>query len=117
MERLSKNPNPNTTMNIAKMLKQAQQMQGKMQAAQEELSQRPVEASAGGGKVKVTGTAAGDITGIQIDPAVIAAGDVEMVEDLVLTGVRSCLDEGRRVMAEEMKKITGGLGLPPGMGF
>lgn len=104
-------------MNIAKMLKQAQQMQGKMQATQEELTQRPVEASAGGGKVKVTGTAAGDITSIRIDPAVIAAGDVEMVEDLMLTGVRSCLDEGRRVMAEEMKKITGGLGMPLGMGF
>lgn len=104
-------------MNIAKMLKQAQQMQGKMQAAQEELSQRPVEAGAGGGKVKVTGTAAGEITSIRIDPSVVSAEDVEMLEDLVLTGVRNCLEEGRRVMADEMKKITGSLGLPPGMGF
>lgn len=104
-------------MNIAKMLKQAQQMQGKMQAAQEELSQRVVEVSAGGGKVKVSGTAAGDITLIKIDPVVVSAEDVEMLEDLVLTGVQSCVEEGRRIMAEEMKKITGGMGLPPGMGF
>ena len=104
-------------MNIAKMLKQAQQMQGKMQAAQEELSQREVETSVGGGKVTVTATAAGDVLSIKIDPAVIAAGDAEMVEDLVLTGVRSAIEKGREVMAAEMKKITGSLGLPPGMGF
>ena len=104
-------------MNIAKMLKQAQQMQGKMQAVQEELGQRQVEASAGGGKVKVVATAAGDIVSIHIDPTVVSAGDVEMLEDLVLTGVRQAIEEGRRVMADEMKKVTGAMGLPPGMGF
>ena len=104
-------------MNIAKMLKQAQQMQGKMQAAQEELSQREVQSSAGGGKVKVTATAAGDVLSIKIDPSVVAAGDVEMVEDLVLTGVRQAIEDGRRIMADEMKKISGSLGLPPGLGF
>lgn len=104
-------------MNIAKMLKQAQQMQGKMQAVQEELGQRQVEASAGGGKVKVVATAAGDIVSIHIDPTVVSADDVEMLEDLVLTGVRQAIEEGRRVMADEMKKVTGSMGLPPGLGF
>jgi hypothetical protein len=104
-------------MNIAKMLKQAQQMQGKMQSAQEELSQRTVEASAGGGKVKVTATAAGDVLSISIDPSVVSPDDVEMLEDLVLTGVRQAIAEGRKIMADEMKKISGSLGLPPGLGF
>ena len=74
-------------MNIAKMLKQAQQMQGKMQAAQEELGKREVHASAGGGKVKVTATAAGDVLAISIDPSVVTPDDVEMLEDLVLAAV------------------------------
>lgn len=104
-------------MNIAKMLKQAQQMQGKMQSAQEELSQRTLEVSVGGGKVKVTGTAAGDILSISIDPSVVSAEDVEMLEDLVLSGVRQAIEEGRNIMSSEMKKITGSLGLPPGLGL
>lgn len=104
-------------MNIQKMLKQAQQMQGKMQAAQEELSKQEVSASVGGGKVAVTATAAGDVLSIKIDPSVIDPADPEMLEDLVLTGVRQAIEEGRRVMAAEMSKITGGMGLPPGLGF
>jgi nucleoid-associated protein EbfC len=104
-------------MNIAKMLKQAQEMQGKMQSMQEELSKREVEASAGGGKVVVRATAAGDVLAIHIDPSVVNADDTELLEDLVLTGVRQAIAEGRRLMGEEMKKVTGGLGLPPGLGL
>ncbi len=104
-------------MNIAKMLKQAQQMQQKMGEAQDQLSKREVEATAGGGKVVVRATAAGDILSIRIDPSVVNADDTEILEDLVLTGVRQALDEGRKIMAAEMKKISGGLGLPPNLGF
>ncbi len=104
-------------MNINKMLKQAQQMQTKMQAAQEELSKREVTSSVGGGKVSVTATAAGDVLSIKIDSAVIDPEDPEMLEDLVLSGVRQAIEEGRRIMAEEMGKITGGMGMPPGLGM
>ncbi|MBP7949380.1 MAG: YbaB/EbfC family nucleoid-associated protein [Verrucomicrobiales bacterium] len=104
-------------MNIAKLMKQAQQMQAKVQAAQEELSQKTVESSVGGGKVTVVATAAGDVLSIKIDPAVVDPGDVELLQDLVLSGVRQAIEEGRQLAAAEMGKVTGGMGLPPGMGF
>lgn len=104
-------------MNIAKMMKQAQKMQSDMQTMQSDLANRTVEAAVGGGKVTVTATAAGDITGIRIDPAVVDPKETELLEDLILTGVRQALDKGKALAAEEMKKITGGMGLPPGMGF
>jgi len=99
------------------MMKQAQKMQKDMASAQAALADRTVEATSGGGKVHVTATAAGDIKSIRIDPSVVDPADVEMLEDLVLTGVRQALAEGRRVAESEMKKITAGMGLPPGMGF
>ena len=104
-------------MDLSKMMKQAQKMQKDMATTQAALASRPVEATAGGGKVTVTATAGGDITGIRIDPSVVDASDVEMLEDLILTGVRAALTEGRKVAEAEMKKVTAGMGLPPGMGF
>jgi DNA-binding YbaB/EbfC family protein len=98
-------------MNIQKMMKQAQQMQGKMQEAQAELGEREVEVSAGGDKVKVVANCAGDILSIKIDPLVVDPEDVEILEDLVLSGVKQAIEEGRKVMEEEMKKITGGMGM------
>ena len=103
-------------MNIAKMMKQAQQMQSDMQNVQAELAARTVEASVAG-KVHVTVNGAGDVLSIRIDPSVVNAEDVEMLEDLVLTGVRQAIEKGREMAAGEMKKVTAGLGLPPGMGF
>jgi nucleoid-associated protein EbfC len=104
-------------MDLSKMLKQAQKMQKDMAATQAALAERTVEATAGGGKVTVTATAAGDITAIRIDPSVVDASDVEMLEDLILTGVRNALNEGRKIAEGEMKKATAGMSLPPGMGF
>ena len=98
-------------MNIAKMMKQAQQMQGKMQQAQAELGEREVEASVGGDKVKVVANCAGDVLSIKIDPQIIDPEDAEILEDLVLAGVKQAIEQGRDVMAEEMKKITGGMGM------
>ena len=99
------------------MLKQAQKMQKDMAVTQAALAGRTVEATAGGGKVTVTATAGGDITGIRIDPSVVDPADVEMLEDLILTGIRGALAEGRKVAESEMKKVTAGMALPPGMGF
>ncbi len=104
-------------MNIQKMLKQAQQMQAKMQEAQEEIAAREFEVTAGGGKITVKATGAGDILGIKISKDVVDPNDVEMLEDLILTGVQKAIAEGRAIMQAEMGKVSGGMGLPPGMGF
>ncbi len=95
------------------MMKQAQQMQGKMQEIQAELAEREVEASAGGGKVTVTATCSGEVRSIKIAPEIVDPEDVEILEDLVLSGVKQAIDEGRKVMEEEMGKVTGGLGQMP----
>ena len=104
-------------MNIQKMMKQAQKMQEQMQKTQEELGQRTVEATAGGGKITVVASGAGDILSIKISKDVVDPNDVEMLEDLVLTGVQKAIEEGRALMQTEMGKITEGMGMPPGLGF
>jgi DNA-binding YbaB/EbfC family protein len=104
-------------MNIQKMLKQAQQMQTKMQEAQEEVSQKEIEVTAGGGKITVRANGAGDVLSIKISKDVVDPNDVEILEDLVLTGVQKAIQEARDLMQAEMGKLTGGMGLPPGMGF
>jgi nucleoid-associated protein EbfC len=104
-------------MNIQKMLKQAQKMQEQMAKTQEELAEREVEVTAGGGKVTVKANGAGDVLSIKISKDVVDPEDVEMLEDLVLSGVQKAIEEGRALMQAEMGKITGGMNLPPGMGF
>ncbi len=104
-------------MNIAKMMKQAQQMQKRMGEMQGELAGREVEASVAGGKVVVTANGAGDVLRIKIDPAVVDPEDVELLEDLVLSAVKQAIGQGKEMMQAEMSKLTAGLGLPPGLGF
>jgi len=99
-------------MNIQKLMKQAQQMQAGLAAKQEELSQRTVEASVGGGKVTVVSTCAGDVQSIKIDPSVVDPSDVEFLENLVLKGVQEAVNKGKEQAAAEMQKLTGGLGIP-----
>jgi DNA-binding YbaB/EbfC family protein len=104
-------------MNIAKMMKQVEQMQAKMQNLQADLAQQTVEESVGGGKVTVCANGGGDVLRIQIDPAVVDPEDVEMLEDLVLSGVRKAIESGKALAANEMAKVTKGMNLPPGMGI
>jgi len=104
-------------MNIQKMMKQAQQMQERMVAAQEELAEKTVEATAGGGKVTVVATGGGDVVSIKIAKEVVDPEDVEFLEDLILTAVKKAIEEGKAMAQAEMSKLTGGMGLPPGMGF
>jgi len=104
-------------MNIAKMMKQAQQMQKKMGQMQEALAEKDFEASVGGGKVTVVANGAGEVSSIKIDPSVVDPDDVEMLEDLVLSGVKQAIGQAKEESAAEMGKLTAGLGLPPGMGF
>ena len=98
--------------NMMKMMKQAAAMQKNMQKMQEELAERTVEFSAGGGMVNVV--AKGDITiqSIKIDPKVVDADDVEMLEDLVLAGVDGALKAAQEMVSTEMGKITAGMNLP-----
>ncbi len=106
-------------MNFNKMLKQAQKMQADAAKMQTDLSQKTVSASVGGGKVTVVATGAGDVVSIKISKDVVDPEDVEMLEDLVLSGVKQAIDEGKKMAESEMGKLTaglGGMGLP-GMGF
>jgi nucleoid-associated protein EbfC len=102
-------------MNLKKMMQQAAKMQEQMQAAQADLADKTVTATAGGGKVTVTANGAGDVLAIKIDPAVVDPADVEMLEDLVLSGVQKAIEEAKAMSQAEMGKLTAGLGLPPGM--
>src|SRR5215207_4495470 len=104
-------------MNIKKMMQQAAKMQEQMQSAQAELAEKTVTATAGGGKVTVVANGAGDVVSIKIDKSVVDPEDVEMLEDLILTGVQKAITEGKALAQSEMSKLTSGMGLPPGMGF
>ena len=99
-------------MNIAKLMKQAQQMQAGLAAKQEQLATQTVEASVGGGKVHVVATCAGDVISIKIDPSVVDPTDVEFLEELVLKGAQDAITRGKQTAADEMKKLTGGLNIP-----
>src|SRR5215213_8557459 len=104
-------------MDIKKMMKQAAKMQEQMAQAQAELADKQVTATAGGGKVTVVANGAGDVLSIKIDKAVVDPEDVEMLEDLILTGVKKAIEDGKALQQSEMSKLTAGMGLPPGLGF
>ncbi|HYR58261.1 MAG TPA: YbaB/EbfC family nucleoid-associated protein [Chthoniobacteraceae bacterium] len=104
-------------MNLKKMMQQAAKMQEQMQTAQAELADKTVTATAGGGKVTVVANGAGDVVSIKIDKSVVDPEDVEMLEDLILTGVQKAIAEGKDLAQSEMSKLTAGLGLPPGLGL
>jgi len=101
---------------LGKFLKQAQKMQEQMTKVQEELAQREVEASSGGGAVKAVAKCDGTIARIKIDPKVVDPKDVEMLEDLVLGAVKNALEVAKKTQTEEMNKVTAGMSLP-GMGM
>lgn len=98
-------------MNLNKLMKQAQKMQEQMAQTQAELEDKTVEVSAGGGKVKVVANGAGDVLSIKIDKTVIDPEDVEILEDMILSGVQQAITQGKELASGEMSKITGDLGL------
>ncbi len=104
-------------MNIQKMMKEAQKMQERLAKAQSDLANQSIDVSAGGGKVSLTVNGAGDITAIKISPDVVDPQDVEMLEDLVLSGIREAQEASRILQSETMGKVTGGLGGLPGLGI
>lgn len=104
-------------MNIMKMMKQVQQMQSGLAAAQEKLASQTVTTEGAGGKVKVTATCDGNIAELVIDPSIIDPSDAEFLQDLVMKTINDAILKGKETAAAEMKKLTGGLDLPPGMGL
>jgi DNA-binding YbaB/EbfC family protein len=99
-------------VNMMKLMKQAQAMQSNMQKLQAELAERTYEFSAGGGVVKAVAKGDMTIVSLHVDPKAVDPQDVEMLQDLVISAVNGALQLARDSAAEEMGKITGGLGLP-----
>lgn len=94
------------------LLKQAQQIHSKITQLQEEMAGRTVEASAGGGMVRIVMNGRQEVISIRIDPEVVNREDIEMLQDLVVAAVNEAIRKSQEMMAEEMKKITGGLAIP-----
>lgn len=100
---------------INKLMKQAMRAQQQAQELEAALASRTVEASSGGGAVKVVATCKGQVKSIKIDPEAVDPEDVESLEDMVLLAVNNAIDEGQKIQQEEMSKVTAGFNLP-GMG-
>ena len=102
-------------VNFGNMMKQAQQLQKKMAEAQDKLNEIEVEGTSGGGLVKVTATAKGAFKRIFIDDSLLKTDEKEILEDLIIAAINDAKQKGETVAQEEMKSLTGGLPLPPGM--
>lgn len=99
-------------MKIQHLLKQAQEFQKKVKKMQEELKEKTIEASAGGGMVTVVANGRQEILSIKIEPEVVNTEDIEMLQDLITAAVNEARRKAEELAQEEMKKITGGLGIP-----
>ena len=97
------------------LMKQAQAMQQKMQDVQAELDTVEVEGAAGGGMVKLTMTAKGQIKAVSIDPSLLTPDEKEIIEDLIVAACNDARTKAERVMQERMAEVTKGLPLPPGL--
>ncbi len=94
------------------LMKQAQKMQARILKIQEEMAEKTVEGTAGGGMVTVTANGRQEILSIKIEQEVVDPEDIEMLQDLVLAAVNEALKKAREMMAAEMQKITGGMNIP-----
>ena len=101
--------------NITNLMKQAQEMQEKLQLAQARLAETEVQGTSGGGMVTVTLSAKGDMKGVRIDASLIKPDEKEIVEDLIVAAHADARRKSEALLAEKMKGLTGGLPLPPGM--
>jgi len=101
--------------NMSGMMKKVQKLQNDMKKMQEELKRKAVEVSAGGGAVKIVMNGEKEVQSLHIDPAAVDPEDVEMLQDLLAAAFNESVKKVDDMMAGEMGKLTGGLGLPPGM--
>ena len=101
--------------NFNDMMKKAQEMQKKVQEMQVSLSNLEVEGTSGGGMVKIIMNCKNEVKKIDIDPSIIKNDEKEVMEDLIIAALNDAKSKAEEKSQEEMKKLTGGLGLPPGM--
>jgi hypothetical protein len=101
--------------NLAGLMKQASQMQAKMQEMQAKLESLELTGEAGAGLVRVTLNGKGELRKLKVDPKLMDPAETEMLEDLILAAHRDAKGKIEAASAEEMQKVTGGLQLPPGM--
>ncbi|MBW1894981.1 MAG: YbaB/EbfC family nucleoid-associated protein [Deltaproteobacteria bacterium] len=97
---------------MGNMMKQAQKLQSKMLKLQEEMAEKTVEASSGGGMVKVVANGRHQLLSIQIEKEVIDPDDLEMLQDLILAAVNDALLKSQEMVSGEMSKLTGGMNIP-----
>jgi DNA-binding YbaB/EbfC family protein len=98
--------------NMGKLIKQAQRMQQQMEEVQAALAARTVEATSGGGAVKVTAKCDGTIAGVKIDPSALNPSDAQLLEDMILTAANQALSQAKDIANSEMGKVTAGMSLP-----
>ena len=101
--------------NLAGLMKQASQMQSKMEEMQARLQTREIDGESGAGMVRVTLNGKGDLRRIKLDPKIVDPNDTEVLEDLILAAHRDARNKADATSSAEMQKLTGGLQLPPGM--
>jgi DNA-binding YbaB/EbfC family protein len=101
--------------NLGQMMKQVQEMQGRMQSMQDELASIEVTGSSGAGMVTVIMTGKGVMRSLTIDPSLVDPSDTEVLEDLIVAASNDARSKADELMQTEMKKLTGGLPLPPGL--
>jgi DNA-binding YbaB/EbfC family protein len=97
---------------IGKLMKQAARMKQQMEDIQNDLAKRTVEATSGGGAVKVVAKCDGTIGSIKIDPQALNPADAQILEDMILTAANQALNKAKEISTEEMGKVTSGLNLP-----
>ncbi|MFI5367303.1 MAG: YbaB/EbfC family nucleoid-associated protein [Candidatus Binatia bacterium] len=108
---MSKGLNP-----LGNIMKQAQELQERLGQIQEQAAAQTVEASAGGGMVTAVVSGRLEVVSLRIDPEVLKSGDIEMLQDLVMAAINQGIRNAQAMVAEEMKKVTGGLKIP-GLNF
>jgi DNA-binding YbaB/EbfC family protein len=101
--------------NFAEMMKQAQQLQGRMAEMQAEMERTQIEGRSGGGMVVLTLNGKGDMTGVKIDASLLKPGEGEILEDLIVAAHADAKSKVEEAMKEKMTALTGGLPLPPGL--
>jgi hypothetical protein len=97
------------------MMKQAKELQDKMQRLQEEVASLTIEGSAGGGLIKVTVNGKSEMKNIKIDPSLLKPDEAEILEDLIVAAINDARGKAEQKLADKMRELTGGLALPPGM--
>jgi DNA-binding YbaB/EbfC family protein len=100
---------------MAKMMKAATEMQGKLADLQTELASIVVTGEAGAGLVKARATAKGEVTGLDIDASILVASEKEVVEDLILAAIHDAQSKAKTRSEEEMARLAEAMGMPPGM--